>query len=120
MRIFYLNTTKKNHQHSSLESRDIKIFVNAKNDSFCNFLEIKAKTKKVVGVKVVPFGVLYSWVKFRRLKMGDHVDVTYRLPREFIARPGAPCIPTSLSNITFIFSVQKIKKIEHFSIFLYA
>ena len=41
---------------------------------FCNFLEIKAETKKVVGVKVVPFGVLYSCVKFRRLKMGDPVE----------------------------------------------
>ena len=40
---------------------------------FWNFLEIKAETKKVVGVKVVPFGVLYSCVKFRRLKMGDPV-----------------------------------------------
>ena len=40
---------------------------------FCNFLEIKAETKKVVGVKVVPFRVLYSCVKFRRLKMGDPV-----------------------------------------------
>ena len=40
---------------------------------FCNFLEIKAETKKVVGVKVVPFGILYSCVKFRRLKMGDPV-----------------------------------------------
>ena len=40
---------------------------------FCNFLEIKAETKKVVGVKVVSFGVLYSCVKFRRLKMGDPV-----------------------------------------------
>ena len=40
---------------------------------FCNFLEIKAETKKVVGVKVVPFGALYSCVKFRRLKMGDRV-----------------------------------------------
>ena len=42
---------------------------------FCNFLEIKAETKKVVGVKVVPFEVLYSCVKFRRLKMGDPVYV---------------------------------------------
>ena len=25
---------------------------------FCNFLDIKAETKKVVGVKVVPFGRL--------------------------------------------------------------
>ena len=40
---------------------------------FCNFLEIKAETKKVVGVKVVSFGVFYSCVKFRRLKMGDPV-----------------------------------------------
>ena len=40
---------------------------------FCNFLEIKAEIKKVVGVKVVSFGVLYSCVKFRRLKMGDPV-----------------------------------------------
>ena len=40
---------------------------------FCNFLEIKAETKKVVGIQVVPFGVLYSCVKFRRLKMGDSV-----------------------------------------------
>ena len=40
---------------------------------FCNFLEIKAEAKKVVGVKVVSFGVLYSCVKFRRLKMGDPV-----------------------------------------------
>ena len=40
---------------------------------FYNLLEIKAKTKKVIGVKVVPFGVLYSCVKFRRLKMGDPV-----------------------------------------------
>ena len=40
---------------------------------FCNFLEINAETKKVVGVKVVPFGVLYRCVKFRRLKMGDPV-----------------------------------------------
>ena len=40
---------------------------------FCNFLEIKAETKKVVGVKVVAFGVSYSCVKFRRLKMGDPV-----------------------------------------------
>ena len=40
---------------------------------FCNFLEIKAETKKVVRVKAVPFGVLYSCVKFRRLKMGDPV-----------------------------------------------
>ena len=40
---------------------------------FCNFIEIKAETKKVVGVKVVSFGVLYSCVKFRRLKMGDPV-----------------------------------------------
>ena len=40
---------------------------------FCNFLEIKAETKKVVGEKVVPFGVLYSCVKFRRFKMGDPV-----------------------------------------------
>ena len=40
---------------------------------FCNFLEIKAETKKVVGVKVVSFGFLYSCVKFRRLKMGDPV-----------------------------------------------
>ena len=44
---------------------------------FCNFLEIKAETKKVVGVKVVPFGVLYSCVKFRRLKMGDPVYNQY-------------------------------------------
>ena len=40
---------------------------------FCNFPEIKAVTKKVVGVKAVPFGALYSCVKFRRLKMGDNV-----------------------------------------------
>ena len=40
---------------------------------FCNFLEIKAETKKVVGVKVVQLGVFYSCVKFRRLKMGDTV-----------------------------------------------
>ena len=40
---------------------------------FCNFLEIKAESKKVVGVKVVPFMVLYSCVKFRRLKIGDPV-----------------------------------------------
>ena len=40
---------------------------------FCNFLEIKAESKKVVKVKVVPFGVLYSCVKFRHLKMGDPV-----------------------------------------------
>ena len=40
---------------------------------FCNFLEINAQTKKVVGVKVVPFWVLYSCVKFRRLKMGEPV-----------------------------------------------
>ena len=40
---------------------------------FRNFLEIKAEPKKVVGVKVVPFGVLYSCVKFRRLNMGDPV-----------------------------------------------
>ena len=33
---------------------------------FCNFLEIKAETKKVVGVKGVLFGVLYSCVNFRR------------------------------------------------------
>ena len=39
---------------------------------FCNLLEIKAQTKKVVGVKVISFGVLC--VKFRRLKMGDPVD----------------------------------------------
>ena len=38
---------------------------------FCNFLEIKAETKKVKGVKVVSFKVLYSFVKFRRLKMGN-------------------------------------------------
>ena len=36
---------------------------------FCNFLEIKAERKKIVGVKFVPFEVLYSCVKFRRLKM---------------------------------------------------
>ena len=40
---------------------------------FCNFLEIKAETKKLVGVKVVSFRILYSCVKFRRLKMGDPV-----------------------------------------------
>ena len=44
---------------------------------FCNFLEIKAETKKVVGVKVVPFGVLYSCGEFRRLKMGDPVYIWY-------------------------------------------
>ena len=46
---------------------------------FGNFLEIKAETKKVVGVKVVPFGVLYSCVKFLHLKMGDSVDNQTRL-----------------------------------------
>ena len=56
-------------QDSSRESRDIQIFVNPKNDGFCNFLEIKAVIKKVVWVKVVPFGVLQSSVKFRRLNM---------------------------------------------------
>ena len=40
---------------------------------FCNFLEIKAETKKVVGVKVVRFWILYSCVKFRRLNMEDPV-----------------------------------------------
>ena len=40
---------------------------------FCNFLEITTETKKVVGVKVVIFGILYSCVKFLRLKMGDPV-----------------------------------------------
>ena len=40
---------------------------------FCNFIEIEDETKKLVRVKVVPFGVLYSCVKFRRLKMGDPV-----------------------------------------------
>ena len=34
---------------------------------FCNFLEIMAETKKVVGVNVDQFGVLYSYVKLRRL-----------------------------------------------------
>ena len=42
---------------------------------FCNFLEIKAETKKVVGVKFVSFGVFYSCVEFRRLKMGDPVYI---------------------------------------------
>ena len=50
---------------------------------FCNFLEIKAETKKVVGVKVVPFGVLYSCVKSRRLKMGDHVKDKVITPTGF-------------------------------------
>ena len=53
---------------------------------FCNFLEIKAETKKMVGVKVDPFRVLYSCVKFRRLKMGDRVYrrlVTLKLKLKF-------------------------------------
>ena len=40
---------------------------------FCNFLAIKAETKKVVGINVVSFEFLYNCVKFRRLKMGDPV-----------------------------------------------
>ena len=56
---------------------------------FYNFPEIKAKTKKVVGVKVVPFGVLYSCVKFRRLKMGDPVYMgdLHRVPETKNTRP---------------------------------
>ena len=65
---------RKNHQDSSLESRDIQIFVNAKNDGFLQFSRNQGRNKKVVGVKVVPFGVLYSCVKFRRLKMGDFIN----------------------------------------------
>ena len=52
---------------------------------FCNFLEIKAETKKVVGVKVVPFGVVYSSVKFRRLKMGYPVYMGSCLSCHFFA-----------------------------------
>ena len=49
---------------------------------FYKYPEIKAEAKKAVGVKVVPFGVLYSCVKFRRLKMGDPVYlVTIRIPK---------------------------------------
>ena len=58
---------RKNHRDPSL---------NAKNDGFLQFSRNQRRNKKVVGVKVVPFGVLYSCVKFRRLKMGDPV---YRL-----------------------------------------
>ena len=47
--------------------------MNPKNDGFLQFSRNQAETKKVVGVKVVSFGVLYSRVKFRRLKMGDPV-----------------------------------------------
>ena len=70
MRIFYLNTTKKK---SSRFITGVPRYLN-----FFNFLEINAESKKVVGVKVVPFGVLYSCVKFRRLKMRDPVYALYR------------------------------------------
>ena len=62
MRTFYLNTTKKKSSR----------FITGV-PRYLNFLEIKAETKKEVGVKVVPFGVLYSCAKFRHLKMGDPV-----------------------------------------------
>ena len=35
---------------------------------FCKYLEINAETKKLEGVKVVPFWVLYSWLTFDSLK----------------------------------------------------
>ena len=74
MRIFYLNTTKKKSTRSITEvPRYLNVCEANKMMVFCNFLEYKAESKKVVGVKVVPFGVLYSCVKFRRLKMGDPV-----------------------------------------------
>ena len=66
---------------------------------FCNFLEIKAETKKVVRVKVVPFGVLYSCVQFRRLKMGDPVYIFGRgLSKK--------------KHFLIIFSKQKLIKIK--------
>ena len=64
---------------------------------FCNFLEIKAETKKVVGVKVVPFWVLYSCVKFRRLKMGDPVYTSVRVTLEFIL----------VNNVTFFIEKKR-------------
>ena len=62
---------------------------------FCNFLEIKAETKKVVGVKVVPFGVLYSCMKFRRLKMGDPV---YKIQTRFYDRVNSKTAESTGSN----------------------
>ena len=74
MRIFYRNTTKKkSSRFITGVPRNLNFCERKKTIVFCNFLEIKAEIKKVVGVKVVPFRVLYSCVKFQRLKMGDPV-----------------------------------------------
>ena len=61
---------RKNYQDTSLESRDIPFYVNAKNDCFLQIS--KNQNKKLVGVKVVTFSVLYSWLTFGRLKTGHH------------------------------------------------
>ena len=74
MRIFYLNTSKKkSSRFITGVPRYLNVCEPKKMMDFCNFSEIKAETKKVVGEKVVSFEVLYSCVKFRRLKMGDPV-----------------------------------------------
>ena len=73
---------RKNHQDSSLESLDIPYYVIAINDGFLQISRNQGRSKKSGRVKVVPFGVLYSCVKFRRLKMGDPVYlVTIRIPK---------------------------------------
>ena len=67
---------RKNHQDSSLESQNVPFYVNPKNDDFLQL------SKKLKGVKVIPFGVLYSWLTFGRFKK---CDFEYRA-RLFILR----------------------------------
>ena len=64
---------RKNHQDLSLETRDIPFLANGKNIGFLQISSNQGRNKKVVQEKVIPFGVIYSWLTFCRLKTDDHV-----------------------------------------------
>ena len=64
---------RKNHQDLSLETRDIPFLAKGKNIGFLQISSNQGRNKKVVQEKVTPFGVIYSWLTFCRLKTDDHV-----------------------------------------------
>ena len=51
---------RKNHQDLLLESRDIPLYVNTKNDRFSQIYRNQGRNEKVVQEKFVSFGVLDS------------------------------------------------------------
>ena len=66
--------------------------MNAENYSFLQSSENQGRKKKLIKVKVIPFGILYGWLTIGRLKPGHLVNIQgdswpYLGGRAFPSRP---------------------------------